>query len=391
MIIFLRKLFIKDYNNVGDKRVRGRHGVFASLCGIVFNLLLFVFKLIVGILTFSMSIISDAINNLSDLFSCFVNLIGFKMSSKPADKEHPYGHERIEYISGMIISFVIIAVAVMLGYTSVQKLISGEAETQYSLWAFVVLGAAVLMKLLLGYIYYGLGKAIDSVAIKASRRDSVNDAVSTSVVLVAAIVQYFFTNLWWLDAAMSLAVAAFILYTGIKTVRETAAPLVGTPADGKLVKSIVKDIMAYPGVMGVHDVICHAYGPTKMFMTVHVEVDGYADTFATHEIIDKIEKELGEKYGLLLTAHMDPLDTNNSEIPELKMIIASILSDINSKLTFHDLRLVTGQQNTNVIFDVVVPSDVKTPHEEIEQRVCECLREYDAKYSVVITFDEDFV
>lgn len=220
MITLLRKLFIKDYKNVNNPKVRERHGILAALGGVFINLLLFTFKLIIGLLTVSMSIISDALNNLTDLFSCFVNLFGFKIASKPADKEHPYGHERVEYIAGMIVSFIIVAVAILLGYTSIMKLIQHDSELDFSnsTWAFVILGGAILAKLLLGFFYYGIGKAINSVTLKASMQDSLNDVLCTSAVLIATIIQFFFRELWWLDPAMSIVVALFILYSGVKMI-----------------------------------------------------------------------------------------------------------------------------------------------------------------------------
>ena len=204
MITFLRKLFIKNYKDIGNQKVREEHGILAAIGGIIINLVLFSIKLLIGIFTLSMSIISDAINNLTDLFSCLVNLVGFKFANKPADKDHPYGHERIEYIAGMIVSFVIVAVAILLAYSSVTKLISQEDVVKYNIWTFVVLGVAILAKLLLGYFYYGLGKAINSVTLKASMQDSFNDAISTGAVLIASLIQYYYPSAWWIDGGISL-------------------------------------------------------------------------------------------------------------------------------------------------------------------------------------------
>lgn len=390
MTKLIRKIFIRDYQNTGNRKVRARHGIVAAIGGIIVNLVLFAVKLLIGIFTFSMSVISDAVNNLSDLFSCLVNLVGFKISGKPADKEHPFGHERIEYIAGMIISFVIMVVAVILGYSAVTKLISGRSDTAYNIWAFVILGASVLAKLLLALFYRGMGRAIDSVALKASTQDSLNDAVSTAAVLVAALVQFFVPSVWWLDGAMSLVLACFILWSGIQLTRETASPLVGLPPDSGYVKRIVGDILSREGVLGVHDVICHAYGPTKVFMTLHVEVDGYADIFASHELIDAIELELGKKYDVLLTVHMDPLDTKNEEIPVLRGLIEKILAETDERLTFHDLRLVCGPRHTNVIFDLVVPSGVETPVPELKEEIAQKISELNPVYNTVITVDRDF-
>ena len=243
MVTFLRKLFIKNYQNVEDEKVREKHGVLASIIGIVFNTILFVIKLLIGIFTASMSIISDALNNMTDFGSSIVSLLGFKLAGKDADKEHPYGHQRIEYITGMITSFIIILVAGLLIYNSVLTLVNQDSSTSYSIRAFVILGISIVLKLILGFIYSGLGKAINSVALKANRQDSFNDAISTSIVLIASIIQYFFVDLWWLDSSISILVALFILYSGIKMVKETASPLIGEAPDFNLIQKIVKDIM----------------------------------------------------------------------------------------------------------------------------------------------------
>lgn len=393
MITLLRKLFIKDYKNVNNPKVRERHGILAALGGVFINLLLFTFKLIIGLLTVSMSIISDALNNLTDLFSCFVNLFGFKIASKPADKEHPYGHERVEYIAGMIVSFIIVAVAILLGYTSIMKLIQHDSELDFSnsTWAFVILGGAILAKLLLGFFYYGIGKAINSVTLKASMQDSLNDVLCTSAVLIATIIQFFFRELWWLDPAMSIVVALFILYSGIKMIFETASPLIGLSPDSEFVKTILDDIRSRDGVLGIHDLVIHSYGPTKVFITIHVEVDGYSDMFVAHDIIDNIEDEISHKYGVELTIHMDPIDTKNKEIPLLKEKITSILEGIDKDIKFHDLRLVAGPSHTNILFDVVVPPNTKINIDELSKKVVESVDHLNKCYHCIIKIDQNYL
>ncbi|MEA5061012.1 MAG: cation diffusion facilitator family transporter [Erysipelotrichaceae bacterium] len=393
MITLLRKLFIKDYKNVNNPKVRERHGILAALGGVFINLLLFTFKLIIGLLTVSMSIISDALNNLTDLFSCFVNLFGFKIASKPADKEHPYGHERVEYIAGMIVSFIIVAVAILLGYTSIMKLIQHDSELDFSnsTWAFVILGGAILAKLLLGFFYYGIGKAINSVTLKASMQDSLNDVLCTSAVLIATIIQFFFRELWWLDPAMSIVVALFILYSGIKMIFETASPLIGLSPDSEFVKTILDDIRSRDGVLGIHDLVIHSYGPTKVFITIHVEVDGYSDMFVAHDVIDNIEDEISHKYGVELTIHMDPIDTKNKEIPLLKEKITSILEGIDKDIKFHDLRLVAGPSHTNILFDVVVPPNTKINIDELSKKVVESVDHLNKCYHCIIKIDQNYL
>ena len=391
MVTFLRKLFIKNYQNVEDEKVREKHGVLASITGIVINTILFVIKLLIGIFTASISIISDALNNMTDFGSSIVSLLGFKLAGKDADKEHPYGHQRIEYITGMITSFIIILVAGLLIYNSILTLVNQDSSTSYSIWAFVILGISILLKLVLGFIYSGLGKAINSVALKANRQDSFNDAISTSIVLIASIIQYFFVDLWWLDSSVSLLVALFILYSGIKMIKETASPLIGEVPDLNLIQTIVKDIKSYDGVLDVHDVMFHSYGPTKTFMMCHVEVDGYKDMFKSHDLIDNIEKEISNKYKILLTIHMDPVDTKSEEIPKLHEIISKTLQNLDKNLSFHDLRVVTGPTHTNVIFDVAIPIGVKENKLTITKTLRDEIYKYDSKYILVINFDDNYI
>lgn len=391
MITFLRKLFIKDFNNVNDPKVREKHGLLASIGGIVTNIVLFAIKLIIGLFAGSMAIISDAVNNLTDLISCLVSLFGFKMANKPADDDHPYGHERIEYITGMIVSFIIIAVALILIYTSVTSLINQSVDSVFSIASFIVLGVAIIGKVLLGLFYNGLGKGINSVSLKASKQDSFNDAISTTVVLIAALVKYFVPSLWWLDPALSILIGLFILYSGIKLVGETVSPLIGLTPDSEFVQNLVKDVEAYEGVLGVHDVICHSYGPNKVFITLHAEVDGYGNIMEIHDLMDLIEFQIGKKYGAELTIHMDPIDTKNPEIPLLKGKIEKTLNGISERITFHDLRIVAGPTHTNVLFDLVIPNSLEDRKEEVIKSLRIAINELGDKYFLVIKIDSAFI
>jgi len=391
MFNLLRKVFIKDYQNVNDKVVREKHGILASVGGIIINLILFVIKLLVGIFTMSRSIISDAFNNLTDLVSNIVSLVGFKLTAKPADEEHPFGHERIEYITGLIISFIIIAVAIVLGYTSVISLINQDKSVKFSIASFIVLGVSIIGKIIQGLFYYSMGKAIDSVSLKANKQDSFNDAISTTVVLICALIVYFYPSLWWLDAATSLVVAAFILVTGIKLVKETTSPLIGSTPDKDFVSDIVHSILSYEGVLGVHDVIFHSYGKTKMFMTIHVEVDGYKDIMATHDLIDNIESDVERKYGVEISIHMDPIDTKNPELNILKEKIKASLDELNQNLTFHDLRIVKGPTHTNVIFDVSVPTGIKINNRDIVQHLKQSIDSSESTYNLVVKIENSYI
>ena len=391
MINLIRRIFIKDYKNVKDKKVREKHGLVASIGGIIVNIILFGVKFLIGLLAGSRAIISDAINNLTDLVSNIVSLIGFKIASKPADKKHPYGHERVEYVTGMIVSFLIIAVAIVLGYTAVQNLINHVDAPAFGIASFIVLGVAIVGKILLGLFYSGMGKAIDSVSLKANKQDSFNDAISTTAVLITSIVCYFIPGLWWLDPVVSLGIAGFILFSGIKLVLETVSPLIGLTPDSEFVQSIIKDVMKTKGVLGIHDLVVHSYGETKVFITLHAEVDAYQNVMELHDMIDNIEMEIGKKYGVELTIHMDPIDTKSKEIPVLKNVIAKTLGEFHAEITFHDLRVVAGPTHTNVLFDVVMPLGSKLNEKEITDSLKKSIKAVDNKYNTVIKIDNSYI
>ena len=391
MITLLRKIFIKDYNNLSSTKVREKHGLLASIGGIIINLLLFGIKLLIGILSFSLSIISDAINNLTDMFSCIVNLLGFKIASKPADEDHPYGHERVEYITGMIVSLIILAVSILLLYTSIEKLIYHENDVHIDLITFIILGVAIIGKVLLGLYYYSIGKLINSLSLKAAMQDSINDAICTAGVLISSIIMYFVPSLWYIDPIVSIIVAVFIFYSGLKMIKETSNPLIGISPNHDFVKKIVDDIKEFDGVLGIHDLVFHSYGPTNMFMTIHVEVDGYANMMETHDTMDNIEITIKEKYGVNLTVHMDPIDTKNDELPFLKEHITNWLKELDEKISFHDLRIVYGPTHTNVLFDIVLDFKNKIKKEDLSSFLTNKFLELDNKYRIVITFDNNYL
>lgn len=391
MTKLLRKLFIKDYLNVNDPKIREKHGILASFVGIITNLILTTFKILIGIITASISIIADALNNLTDMASCIVNLFGFKLANKPADKKHPFGHERIEYIAGLIISFIIIVLAVVLGYTSVLKIINQTNDTNINVWTFIILGGAILVKIWQSFFYRSLAKTINSVSLKASAQDSLNDVISTAVVLVVSIICYATNGQVNLDSYAGILVALFIVYSGIKLVIETANPLIGISPDNELVKKVVDDILLYDGVLGIHDLMCHSYGPTKVFMTIHVEVDSSVDVLVSHDLIDNIENEVGKKHNLMLTIHMDPIDTKSEETIKLKEQTNKILNNLDSSLTFHDFRIVKGETHTNVLFDVVMSFESKLSEDDVINYLKEEFNKINKKYNLVIKIDRDYV
>lgn len=391
MVNLIRRIFIKNYKDINNPIVREKHGTVASIFGMAMNVILFAIKFVIGLIASSMSIISDALNNLTDLFSNIASLVGFKIANKPADKKHPYGHERVEYITGMIISFIIIAVGIVLGYTAVNKLITKDVVTTFSIWSFVILGVSIFGKILLGLFNKGMGKAINSVSLKASMQDSFNDAISTSLVLIAAIISYFVgESVWWLDPVISIAIGGFIVYSGIKLVFETASPLIGLSPDTDFVKAVVNDVLSFKGALGIHDIVCHSYGPTKKFITLHVEVDGYEDVMKLHDMIDNIEEYIAKKYNCEITIHMDPIDTKNKEIPVLKEKIADILKHISNEITFHDIRLVNGPSHTNVLFDIVIPPVKDINKDEVINALIKGVKEINPKYNLVIKVDNSY-
>lgn len=352
MLTLLRRIFIKDYKNVEDPKVRTRHGALSAWFGIITNVILSGLKLAFGIIANSISIIGDAINNLTDFASSSVTLVGFKMASKPPDREHPFGHQRIEYIAGLIVSFIIIALAAVLLYESISRIIVGELA-EYTVWSFVILGIAIAFKLLQSLFNFRMAKIIKSVTLKATAVDSLTDAVATTLLLVSTLLSKYLG--WNIDGYVGILLAIFIIYSGAKMIKETSSPLIGEVASKERIETIRKAIMAYPGVLGTHDIVAHNYGPTKLFMTVHVEVDARASVFASHELLDDIESGIKRDFGVELTCHMDPVDLEDPETKRLKEKAAGIIDGIAKGLMMHDFRVVPGKGHTNVLFDVVVP------------------------------------
>ncbi len=383
MINFLRRIFIKDYKNVGESMVRTAHGKLASLFGVVTNVILFAVKLVFGILASSISIIADSINNLSDTGNSFVALIGFKISSKPADKEHPFGHQRLEYLAGLIISIVIVVLAGNMLVQSIQRIISNEPST-YTLWTFIILGIAILLKVYQSWFNYRIGKLIGSVTLKATAVDSLMDVFATSAVLASALVSFYLG--WNIDGYMGILVSIVVGYSGIKMIKETIDPLIGTPADKQLVAKVLKDILSFSGVLGVHDLRVHSYGPTKIFMSIHVEVDSHVNIVHSHEVVDKIESLVKDKYDIDLVIHMDPINPSDEETIAMMRIVQTALLDISKDLTMHDFRIVNEKKKKKAIFEVVIPFELKMSHDEILNK----LKEDVAKENIAIELHPEF-
>jgi len=392
MVTLFRKLFVKNYQNVDDPKVRVGHGKLAAAFGVVSNIILFGIKLLIGLISKSVSIIADSINNLSDFANSTITLVGFKISSKPADKKHPFGHQRIEYITGLIVSIVVVALAILLLYNSIDRIINpvALASKQILLWSIIILAVSVFLKLLQGYFNLRISKIINSVALKATAVDSFTDSIATFLLFVSALLSYFLG--WNLDGYMGIAVALFVGYAGIKMVVETSSPLIGESTSMEEVKKVVDEILSYKEVLGVHDLVAHNYGPSCIFMTIHCEVDSRIPITQSHDVIDNIEANIRKNHNVMLTIHMDPIDVSNPEVNRLREKVGKIVKELNSELTFHDFRVVFGNTHINILFDVVLPFDLKISEAEILNIIKIKVNEGEnIEINPVINFDRPFV
>lgn len=365
---------------------RARCGKLSGLIGIICNILLCVAKLIVGTLSGSVSITADAMNNLTDASSSVVTLIGFKIAEKPADADHPYGHARMEYISGLIVAGLILVIGVELGRSSFTKILHPEA-VEVSPALIIILIGSILVKLWLALFNRALGTAIDSEALLATAADSRNDVIATTAVLFACIIGRFSGLM--IDGWAGLAVAVFIVLSGIGTAKDTIDPLLGSAPDAKLMQAVSSDILQHEKVLGIHDLMLHDYGPGRRFGSVHVEMDCQEDPMLCHDIIDDIERSFKTAYGIDLVIHYDPIITNDEELNHMRSLIQSRCADIDPRLSVHDFRMVRGPGHTNLIFDLVVPFDLQTKRAALKQAIDLRLQEEAGLYYTVITFDED--
>ena len=384
MLFLLRKIFINDYKNIGNDGVRVKHAHLASIFGVITNVFLFIVKLVFGIISSSISLIADAINNLSDTSNSIVSLVGFKLSSKPADKEHPYGHQRIEYLTGLVISIVIVVLGINLLWQSIDRIIN-HVSGVFTLTTFIILGAAILIKIYQSYFNYRIAKLINSITLKATALDSLLDVLATTGILVSGLLNHFYGL--EIDGYIGTAVSLFISYSGIKMIKETVNPLIGSPPDNHLVKKIMKDILSFPEVLGVHDLRVHSYGPTKMFMSLHIEVDVKMDLLSSHQLTDNIEVFIKDKYNIELVTHLDPIDLDDEEALEVKNKIETYLSLISSELSFHDFRLVEEKKKKLAIFELVVPFDFKLSNKQILNKLKELVKKDKLEVNLVVSFE----
>lgn len=383
------KAFIKDYKNVTDSKVRMKYGILSGCVGIALNVILCLMKFFVGSMTGSIAITADAVNNLSDAGSSAVTVFGFKMAGKPADKDHPFGHGRIEYITAMIVSFIILFMGVELAIQSVKKIRTPE-DVRFSLVGAIIIAASILGKLWLAFFNKRLGKKIDSPAMTAVVADSISDIAATSVTLTALILANFFPTLH-IDGWLGIVVACFVLKAGFDIFRDTLSSLIGRPPSKELVEEMKNKIMSYDHVSGIHDLIMHNYGPDHFFATVHVEIPADIDVMVGHDIIDNIENDIKKEMGIDLTIHYDPLVVNNERVTELREMTEEIVRNISSDLSIHDFRVVDGPMHTNLIFDVVLPYGFKEKPNEIINEISLKISEVNNTYFTVIKAEHSFV
>ena len=359
MTDFLIKLFVKDHDRPNDPSVREKYGVFSSIVGIITNLILAAIKLIAGILSSSIAIIADALNNFSDAGSSIISFVSFKIAAKPADKEHPFGHARIEYVSSMIVSFLILIVGFELMTSSVSGLFNkNSSKLTVSTLTYVILSISIFLKLWLGLFYRKIAKKIDSSVVAAAAADSFSDCASTSAVLVSSIIVGL-TDWWFIDSVVGLAVSIMIMIAGIKILIETKNSLLGEAPIQEVVDSIKSTVEKYPEVVGIHDMLVHNYGPKTYIVSFHAEVDGSQDIYELHDAIDNIEREINEDLRILCTIHMDPIVTNDEAVNELRSFTSESVKEICPEASIHDFRTVIGQTHTNLIFDLVLPYEIK--------------------------------
>ncbi len=387
MINFMIKKFIVNHEDIKNPMVRENYGRLSSIIGIICNILLSSSKILVGLIFNSVSITADGINNLSDAASSIVTLIGFKLASKPADKDHPFGHARIEYIAGLIVAFLILTLGIELIKTSFSKIISPE-PLDFSIIMIVVLIFSILVKLFMYYTNMKLSAKISSATIKATAKDSLNDVVATSAVLISVIISKLFTI--QLDGYIGILVAGFVIYSGWDILKDILNPLLGEPPSKELIDEIAEKIMSYKGVINIHDLVVHNYGANKYFATVHVEVSYKDNILESHDMIDNIERDIIKGMGINLVIHLDPVITDDKETNTIKKEIIGIIENLGSEYSIHDFRLVKGSTHTNIIFDVVAPPECKMQDKELINIISNKIKKLDEAYYPIVVIDYNY-
>ena len=388
MTSWLIRTFVPNAGDTGDPAVRTRYGLVASMTCIVCNVLLCMGKGAVGLVSGSVSIVADAVNNLSDASSNVVSLLGFKLASRPADEDHPYGHGRYEYLAGLVVAVLVCAIGINLVGSSVEKIMSPE-PTEFGPAVVIVLVGSMAVKLWMATFNRRLGRAISSETLEATAVDSRNDVIATAAVLASAVVSQLVGI--DLDGWAGLAVGGFILWSGIQLVREAVSPLLGKVPDPAYVEHIRDKIMSYPGVLGTHDLMVHDYGPGRQFASAHVEMAAEGNPLDQHDLLDNIEQDFKDDEGLVMTLHFDPIVTNDPQVRDMRHWIDLAVKDIDERLSIHDLRCVPGPTHTNVIFDCVRPTDCALSTSELRARVSELVRDHYPRAVCKITVDESYV
>lgn len=384
MTDLILRILVRDHKNTEDPAVRDKCGRVAGAVGIVTNFLLFLMKIIVGTVFHSVSVTADAVNNLTDSGSSVVTLIGFKMASKPADEKHPFGHARIEYLSGVIVSFIVIFLGLQLGMSSIEKIITPE-ENALTPVALVVLVISILAKLWQCLFYRKVGRMIKSESVEATSKDSRNDVIATSVVLFGAVITMLTgVNL---DGYMGAAVALFIVFSGVQLTISTADPLLGQAPEGELVQTITEKMLSYPGIIGMHDLAVHNYGVGRCFASAHCEVDAKNDILVSHDLIDNIERDFSRDLGIHMVIHLDPVIVGDARTDALHCKVQSLVTALYPTVTIHDFRVIWGVTHSNIVFDAAVPFAVKDSDAVITQKLEAEIQKLDPDYRTVVTID----
>lgn len=384
----LVKLFIKDSENIKSAVVRERYGMLSSVTGIVLNILLSAGKYLIGVITNSIAITADATNNLTDATSCIITLAGFKMANRKPDKEHPFGHGRIEYVAALIVGFLVELMGYELIKSSIGKIKNPEAVL-FSIPAVIVLVMSILGKVWLAYFNHKLGKKIESPVMSAVVTDSIGDITATSVTLISLILSKFIS--FPLDGYMGILVSLFILYSGFGILKESIGIILGVPPSKEMVDELVDFIMSHEEILGIHDLVIHSYGASRTFATVHTEISSDDDIIKIHDTIDMIEKKVKDKFGIELVIHMDPIVTNNETVNKYYEMVHKVIKDIDSALNMHDFRVVEGNTHTNLIFDVVVPFGFRLSEKELIEKINSDIKKINENYYLVITVDNCYI
>ena len=383
----LLRLFVKDYRNTEDPAVRTRYGKLAGIVGIVCNVLLSAGKLLAGTLSGAVSITADGLNNLTDAASSLVTLLGFRLAERPADEEHPFGHARMEYLSGLFVSVLILLVGAELARSSFEKILHPE-PVAFSALSFAVLGASILVKLWMALFCGGLSRRIGSTALRATAQDSRNDVITTAAVLIGCVLGHVLH--WQVDGWIGLLVALFILWSGWGLVMDTLSPLLGETPSPELVAHIEQTVMSYPGVLGVHDLMVHDYGPGHQFASLHVEFPAESDPLTAHDVIDNIERDFLKKDNLQVTIHYDPIVTSDAKVGVLRTRLTEHLRQLDPQLSIHDLRIVPGDTHTNVLFDLAFPAGYTGDTDAVMAEMCRFVTGQDPNYSCIIKLEQSY-